>query len=286
MVRLATPPRRAGLYDAGLPRLDYRTRRSGPPDCPAVPHVIEQLLHHVGAHRIVRDQEAAAEMQSERLPAVEVEHDRAGIAPQRRAVVPEKCFFHARHTARRQPFFVVDLTVDALHQVGFGDTAVVGRIADRRDLLRRRDGGREIDPRGEPRVARDHLDLEEGDVGSRRLFDMQRSDELENELLGIVDLLKKVDVAAHLPAKAHLKVKTVAFSLSELARHMAVGDDDVLRDEPAGADPIELGAHQIDAAHRRDRDVEQGPGFGQPLAPDFAVGLVDELQPGDVVADR
>ena len=67
---------------------------------------------------------------------------------------------------------------------------------------------------------------------------------------------------------------------------MAVGDDDVLRDEPAGADPIELRAHQIDAAHCRDGDVEQGPGFGQPLAPDFAVGLVDEDQSGDVVADR
>ena len=134
-------------------------------------------------------------MQSERLPAVEVEHDRAGIAPERRAVVPEKRVFHARHAARRQPLLVVDLAVDALHQVRFGDAAVVGRIADRRDFLRRPDGGREVDRLGEPRVARDHLDLEKRDVGSRRLFDMQRPDELENELVGIVDLLKKVDVS-------------------------------------------------------------------------------------------
>ena len=77
--------------DAGSPRLNDRARRVGcgvgPPDRPAGAHVGEQLLHHVGTHRVVRGQEAAAEMQSERLPAVEVEHDRAGIAPQRRAVM-------------------------------------------------------------------------------------------------------------------------------------------------------------------------------------------------------
>ena len=33
---------------------------------------------------------------------------------------------------------------------------------------------------------------------------------------------------------------------------------------------------QFDAADRRDRDVEQGLGFGQPLAPDLAVRLVDK----------
>src|SRR5215471_7692975 len=107
---------------------------------------------------------------------------------------------------------------------------------------------------------------------------MQRSDELEDELLGIVDLLKKVNIGAHLVAETRLKRKAVAFSLGELARHMTVGDDDVLSDEPAGADPIELRANQVNAAHRRNRDVEQGPGFGQPLAPDFAVGFVDEDQ--------
>ena len=115
---------------------------------------------------------------------------------------------------------------------------------------------------------------------------MQRPDELEDELLGIVDLLKKVDIGAHRPAEAHLEREAVAFSLRELPRDVAVGDEDVLRDEPAGADPIELRARQIDATDRRDRDVEQGLGLGQPLPPDLAVGLVDENKPGVIVADR
>src|SRR5262249_34843088 len=187
-------------------------------------------------------------MQSERLPAVEVEYDRARIAPKRSAVVPEKRFFQACHAARGQPFLVVDLAIDTLHEVGFGDAAVVSRIANRRDLLRHRDGGREVDRPGEPRVARNHLDLKQGDVRSRRLFDMQRSDELESELLRIVYLLKKVDVGTHLLAEPRLKRKAVSFSLRKLARHMAVGNNDVFRDQPAGADPIELRANEIDAA--------------------------------------
>ena len=44
----------------------------------------------------------------------------------------------------------------------------------------------------------------EGDVGSRRLFDVQRLEELEDKPFGVVDLLKEVDIRRYLPVEAHL----------------------------------------------------------------------------------
>ena len=104
-VRFAVPPARAGA-ELGRPGVTDGTSAAarGPAPGASAPraagaHVVEQLLHHVGAHRVVRGEEAAAEMQAERLPLVEIEHDGAGIAAERRAIVPDAGLLD--HASRR-----------------------------------------------------------------------------------------------------------------------------------------------------------------------------------------
>ena len=126
--------------------------------------VVEQLLHDVGAHRVVRREEAAAEMQAERLAAVEIEHDGAGIAAERRAIVPECA--SARRASRR-PARAASCCRSCRRSAPSGPARGCGcRRPDSRSSRRRSgrsgaDRAREIDRLGEPRVAGDHLDLEE-----------------------------------------------------------------------------------------------------------------------------
>ena len=99
--------------------------------------------------------------------------------------------------------------------------------------------GRELDRLGELRIAGGHLDLEERNVGSGLLLDVQRPDQLEDEPSRIVDLLQEVDVRRHRSVEADLKREAVAFARREFVGDVAIGDEDVVGHEPTGADPVE-----------------------------------------------
>ena len=114
---------------------------------------------------------------------------------------------------------------------------------------------------------------------------MQRLEELEDKPFGVVDLLKEVDIRRYLPVEAHLEGKAFAAG-GEFVGDVPIGDDDVFGDQPAGADPVEPRAGEIDPAHRGNGAVQQRPGLFQPLAPDLAVGFVNEDEFGDIIADR
>src|ERR1700682_4643953 len=93
----------------------------------------------------------------------------------------------ARHASWRKPFLVIGLAEDILHEVRLRNTAVVGWIADGRDVLGCCHLGRELDRHRKLWIAAGYLDLKERKVGSGLLLDMQRLDQLEDERGRIVD---------------------------------------------------------------------------------------------------
>ena len=204
-------------------------------------HVGEQLLHHIGADRVVRGEEAAAEVQAEGLAAVEIDDDGTGIAAQRRAVVQEARLLDPRHAAGREPLLVVDLAVDLLHQVRFGNAAVIGRIADGRDILGHR---RSASPaRSASRASRSPAIISTSKnatsgPGSSSMCSGLTS--LKTSLLGLSISWRKSTSALIGRRGPPGSQKPVALARRELVRDVAVGHQDVVGDQPAGADPVEL----------------------------------------------
>ena len=225
-------------------------------------------------------------MQAEGLAGVEVHHDRTRIPAERRAIVEDSRVIDARHAAGREPLLVVRASVDPLHESDVRNSAVVGRIADDRDVLRRPRPIRESYGLGERLVARPDLDFEKGHVGSRRFLDEQRSDQFEDELLFAADLLQEVDGRADGASIADAERKSTAVAHREFVRDMPVGDQDVLVDEPPCADPIVRAAGEIDAPDGASRVVQNRLRGFEPRLPDRGVAEIPEIEHGVVVANR
>ncbi len=115
---------------------------------------------------------------------------------------------------------------------------------------------RKLDRRRQLRIAASDLYLEERQVGSRLVLDVQRFDQLEDKRGWIVDFLEKVDIRAYLPGKACLKRVSVTFSRRKLPCDVTIGDKHVLRDKPTSAHPVEPRSSQINTADRTDRAIE------------------------------
>ncbi len=81
-------------------------------------------------------------------------------------------------------------------------------------------------------------------------LNMQRLDQLENQRVGVVDLLQEIDRRPHRPVVADLEGKALAVADRKDICDMAIGDHDGVGDQPSGADPIELPALQFDTADR------------------------------------
>ena len=74
-------------------------------------------------------------MQADGLAGREVQHDRAGVAAERRAVVQEHASTGRYHLTGRQPLPVVHVAEDGLDEGAVGNPAVARGVANHRHLL-------------------------------------------------------------------------------------------------------------------------------------------------------
>src|SRR5262249_29962092 len=114
--------------------------------------------------------------------------------------------------------------------------------ADGRDALGLDDLRGKLDRLCQPSIARNHLDLEEGDIRPAHVLDIQRPDEVEDKLHWVADFLKEIDGAAHRAGGSHFEGETVPAPRRKLARDMPVGDNDVFSHEPTSAHKTEWSA--------------------------------------------
>ncbi|MCW1413757.1 hypothetical protein OLZ32_38640 [Rhizobium sp. 1AS11] len=172
----------------------------------------EQVPNGVGWNRVVRRDEPAAEMQAESLAACEIKHAGTRTAAKRRAVAQKLPIPHSRHRTRGEPFLIVDLAIDILHEVDIRDSPVECWMTDHSHALADARFCRQGDGACELRFAAHELDLKERDVGTRVLFDIKGLEETENQFVGIVDFFQEIDAGFHGAVRALLEDKSAAMS--------------------------------------------------------------------------
>ena len=225
-------------------------------------------------------------MQPDRLARVERDDRRTGVAAERRAVVLHDTGLDLHELARGQSLLVVVVAENLAHQVRLWDAAVRGWIADDRDLIAIfRSAGRELDrTRERARAVRPNAD--ERHIRPLVVLDVQHLLETELEARGIVELLEKVDPGLHRGAHGLQKDELLALAPRELARDVAIRDDDVLRNEPSRTNPREVGmVPHLDAAHRADGGDQDRLRSGEARLPSLGVrGIQDKV--GGALLDR
>ena len=276
---------------AGLSRGTGRRRRGrhgGHGGVGALPGAaVDQALHHARGDGVVRAQVDAAEVQAERLAGGEVEHHRAGVAAEGGAVVLQLARADRRELPRREALLVVDRAEDRVHQLRVGDAAVAGGIADNRHLgaaagARPGEGDRAGARPGGGQAEEGHVRAGVGgdpdDLAERGL-----------DRLLEADLLEEVDPPGLRPRRVEPRAEDEAriVAHAEGLCHVAVGDDHVGVDQPAGADPVVEGVVlHLDPPDRRDRRGEQPARGLEPTADDVGGVIVDHPHVHHAALDR